>query len=276
MNDNKTKSGGLKGALTRKFGPLPAWAWALLLGVGVWYYRNKMSGASSATPQTSTTGSQDPLVVDPGESTFDPGTGGLISGPGGSSTDGSTDPGSGDGGGDGGTGDGTGGGTLPGGNVVTGRTSHGKRRRKKKDAQARGTRDHHHGRGNRKQKRSPATIRSRSGHTRTHEPVGVHGKPKHKGRSRFVGGSHPTRDTGTSRPGRPHHEHDRHEPHHEPTPRRSGGSKSQTRTTARPHTPPRTGDHHITPRRTGGSKSQTRTTSAPRSTPRTIDRRRRR
>ena len=45
------QKGGVVGALTRKLGPLPAWAWLGLLAVGVWYYRK--THASSSTSSTS-------------------------------------------------------------------------------------------------------------------------------------------------------------------------------------------------------------------------------
>lgn len=90
---SKNKQSGIMGALTRKIGPLPAWAWAILAGIGVWYYRNKLSAASSTststTTPTDTSASQSPVVLQPGESVYDPNTGALdtASGGGGSSGD---------------------------------------------------------------------------------------------------------------------------------------------------------------------------------------------
>lgn len=92
----------LKSALTRKFGPLPAWAWAALLG-GAYYFYRKYSAAASGTG----TGSVAPVaptpqpgqLLQPGESYYDPNTGALTTAPGGGSgsdssggggTDGST------------------------------------------------------------------------------------------------------------------------------------------------------------------------------------------
>lgn len=80
----------LKESLTRKLGPLPAWAWLLLFGVGVWYYRNKMNAVTGATSGTGTgsvgptpTTPQPVTTLDPGQSVYDPNTGGLTTAPGG-------------------------------------------------------------------------------------------------------------------------------------------------------------------------------------------------
>lgn len=35
--------------LSRKAGPLPVWAWVLIVGgLGVWYYRRRVKGSSSS------------------------------------------------------------------------------------------------------------------------------------------------------------------------------------------------------------------------------------
>lgn len=80
----------VKSALTRKWGPLPAWAWFLLVG-GAYYLYKRYSAASSgtgtgsvgptpATPQPQT-------VLQPGESVYDPNSGTLTTAPGGASGD---------------------------------------------------------------------------------------------------------------------------------------------------------------------------------------------
>jgi len=51
----------IKGAMTRKFGPLPAWGWAGIAGGGIWWYRQHTgAGASSADG-----GTQAPAYVGP-------------------------------------------------------------------------------------------------------------------------------------------------------------------------------------------------------------------
>lgn len=78
----------VKNALTRKFGPLPAWGWLGILAVGVIYYRRKFGAVSSGTGTGSVvpagpepgTGEQ---VLQPGESIYDPTAGGLTTAPGG-------------------------------------------------------------------------------------------------------------------------------------------------------------------------------------------------
>jgi hypothetical protein len=84
----KSKARGIKGALTRKIGPLPAWVWAIV-GFGlVWYYRSKLSAGSQSGTGT---GSVAPTPVDPqpgqvlqpGESYYDPNTGAMSTAPGG-------------------------------------------------------------------------------------------------------------------------------------------------------------------------------------------------
>lgn len=79
----------IKGALTRKFGPLPAWAWLTIIGVGIWYYRNRVSsssgtGTGSVAPAAATP--QSPVTLSPGESVYDPNTGQLLGGGGGGDT----------------------------------------------------------------------------------------------------------------------------------------------------------------------------------------------
>jgi hypothetical protein len=83
----------VKDSLTRKLGPLPIWAWAIIGGGLLYWYRNRTSSASgtgtgsvgptAATPQPVTT-------LEPGESAYDPNTGALSTAPGGG---GSSDPG---------------------------------------------------------------------------------------------------------------------------------------------------------------------------------------
>jgi len=77
----------VKDALTRRFGPLPAWAWALVIGIGVYWYRNKsgMLSASSVTTGGSVTPNspapQPVTTLGPGESAYDPNTGQLLTSP---------------------------------------------------------------------------------------------------------------------------------------------------------------------------------------------------
>lgn len=77
----------IKTALSRKLGPLPAWAWLILFGVGVWYYRNHLSSVSSGTGTGSVapapTDPQSQVTLEPGESVYDPNTGGFLTAPGG-------------------------------------------------------------------------------------------------------------------------------------------------------------------------------------------------
>lgn len=79
---------GVKNALTRKLGPLPVWAWAIIGGIGLWYYRSRMAGSSASQQalqsdlsQTSPMPPQDPIPLDPGESVYDPNSGELLSAP---------------------------------------------------------------------------------------------------------------------------------------------------------------------------------------------------
>jgi len=89
----KKKAKGIGASLTRKLGPLPVWAWALIVFAGVWYYRNKTSqesgtGTGSVTPTPPTP--QDQTVLQPGESVYDPNTGLMSTAPGGDTTGGDT------------------------------------------------------------------------------------------------------------------------------------------------------------------------------------------
>lgn len=80
----------VRAALTRKFGPLPVWAWAFLAGGAIFLYRS-MHGqyaANSAATGTDTSGSAsdgsgstaaDPVTLSPGESVYNPATGQLVS-----------------------------------------------------------------------------------------------------------------------------------------------------------------------------------------------------
>lgn len=90
----------IQAALTRKFGPLPAWGWAGIAGGGIWWYRQHTGTASSAssgaTPDTAQVGPYGQYPVDIG--------GGGLTGGGGSSGGGSGDTGSGAGVGTGDTG----------------------------------------------------------------------------------------------------------------------------------------------------------------------------
>lgn len=45
----------IKGALTRKLGPLPAWAWAAVAGVALFLYRRHQGAQAAATDTTPTT-----------------------------------------------------------------------------------------------------------------------------------------------------------------------------------------------------------------------------
>ena len=74
----------VKRALSRKFGPLPAWAWAAIAGGALYFYRRSKSGAGALgaanVPATSspdvtdqtTAGLQPPVPLDPGQSVYDP------------------------------------------------------------------------------------------------------------------------------------------------------------------------------------------------------------
>lgn len=85
----------IKAALTKKYGPLPAWGYLLIFGLGVWYYRRKFSAASGGTGVSSGTGTGSVTpgpgpspgtgeqVLQPGESIYDPTAGTLDTAPGG-------------------------------------------------------------------------------------------------------------------------------------------------------------------------------------------------
>lgn len=49
----------IKATLSRKFGPLPAWAWALVAGIGVYWYRQHTAGAAAATDSQATNAAAD-------------------------------------------------------------------------------------------------------------------------------------------------------------------------------------------------------------------------
>lgn len=76
---------GIRNALTRKFGPLPAWAWLTILAAGAYFYSSR-GGGGGAAPSTSATDitptdapePRDPMTLQPGESVYDPNTGQLI------------------------------------------------------------------------------------------------------------------------------------------------------------------------------------------------------
>lgn len=75
----------IRTALTRKFGPLPAWAWLTITAAAVYFYRSRNGGGtaaaaaatSDATPADPST-PQDPVTLGPGESVYNPNTGQLI------------------------------------------------------------------------------------------------------------------------------------------------------------------------------------------------------
>lgn len=78
----------IRTALTRKFGPLPAWAWLTIFGAAVYFYRTRMSGGGSGRTLATETKPdiqptdpvtpQSPVTLQPGESVYDPNTGQLI------------------------------------------------------------------------------------------------------------------------------------------------------------------------------------------------------
>lgn len=87
---------GIGGALTRKFGPLPAWVWAIIAGGGLYYYREHTAAATGTAldpSQVAATTPQPDTTLEPGESVYDPNTGQLETAPGGdTSGGGGTDP----------------------------------------------------------------------------------------------------------------------------------------------------------------------------------------
>lgn len=78
----------IKVALQRKFGPLPAWAWALIAGAAIYVYRTRKAigttdNAANLDANTpgitdNTSAGRDPLTLSPGESVYDPASGQLI------------------------------------------------------------------------------------------------------------------------------------------------------------------------------------------------------
>lgn len=81
----------VKKSLTRKIGPLPAWAWAIIAGVAIYVYRSRRALTTGAgTPASAdvnspsvsdqTGGGQSPVTLQPGESVYDPNTGQLVGG----------------------------------------------------------------------------------------------------------------------------------------------------------------------------------------------------
>ena len=77
----------IKDALTRKIGPLPAWAWLGIFGIGYYYYKNHIANNSTSATQASSTVTtptpQSPITVSPGDSVYNPNTGTLTTEPGG-------------------------------------------------------------------------------------------------------------------------------------------------------------------------------------------------
>lgn len=89
--------GNVADSLKKKIGPLPAWAWALVLAGAVYYYRKRTaSSATTATGATDQLPSDTGTILQPGESVVGP-DGSLTTAPGGgdggSGTTGGTDPG---------------------------------------------------------------------------------------------------------------------------------------------------------------------------------------
>lgn len=91
----------MKRALTRKLGPLPAWAWAIVAFVAVYWYRNRTGGgtgvlSTGATnqpgPITSDLNPQPQTTLQPGEAVYDPNTGALVTSPFGPPTDQTANP----------------------------------------------------------------------------------------------------------------------------------------------------------------------------------------
>jgi hypothetical protein len=95
----RTKLNEIREALTRKAGPLPVWAWALIAGAAIYVYRTRKSLAGGATIDGGGTGSggatspgvsdstgggdassSPPVPLAPGESIYDPTTHQLLGG----------------------------------------------------------------------------------------------------------------------------------------------------------------------------------------------------
>jgi hypothetical protein len=74
----------VRNALTRKFGPLPAWAWLGLLAIVVYLFRRSRGTVAAPTETQDTTSSEadkttpEPVVLQPGESVYNPATGQLV------------------------------------------------------------------------------------------------------------------------------------------------------------------------------------------------------
>lgn len=86
---------GIGDALKRKIGPLPAWAWALVAGGALYFYRQHTAAQTGTALQPSQTPAvvQPDTTLQPGESVYDPNTGQLTTAPGGdTSGGGGTDP----------------------------------------------------------------------------------------------------------------------------------------------------------------------------------------
>lgn len=85
----------IKSVLTRKFGPLPVWVWALLAGIGVYFYRSRTgqltatdnTGTPTDTGSTDNTGDNSPVTLQPGETAYNPATGQTVTAPGGGTAD---------------------------------------------------------------------------------------------------------------------------------------------------------------------------------------------
>lgn len=55
----------VKEVLTRKFGPLPVWAWTAVAFVGVWWYRNHSANAAASTDNQQQAASDQPSYYGP-------------------------------------------------------------------------------------------------------------------------------------------------------------------------------------------------------------------
>jgi hypothetical protein len=53
------------GGMTKKMGPLPVWAWGLIIGVGVYFLYERYSSGSSSTSSTAASAALDPNAIDP-------------------------------------------------------------------------------------------------------------------------------------------------------------------------------------------------------------------
>lgn len=74
----------VQAALTRKFGPLPAWGWAAILAVVVYFYRKRMAGTSGGSGGGDTSGTNPSYYGPYGQNAFPiDSTGGGTSGGGG-------------------------------------------------------------------------------------------------------------------------------------------------------------------------------------------------